>query len=187
MYSIHWQKRTMYWYVLSAVVNQFYQTRVIDEYVLLGNSVVLKCLVPSFVADFIQVLEWVDDNGNTVGSTIDKQGIRLERLEILSMIAATCERFKTKSSYPIDQIDCGFSLEIHCTNRKIIVCVRYLLLCLVVEQSYQLRVNDEFVLKGNTAVLKCIVPSFMGDFLEIIEWVSEPGESFVINQSVKGL
>lgn len=55
------------------------------------------------------------------------------------------------------------------------------------EQSYQLRVNDEFVLKGNTAVLKCIVPSFMGDFLEIIEWVSESGESFVNNRSEKGL
>lgn len=58
---------------------------------------------------------------------------------------------------------------------------------LVVEQSYQLRVNDEFVLKGNTAVLKCIVPSFMGDFLEIIEWLSESGESFIINNFDKGL
>jgi len=58
---------------------------------------------------------------------------------------------------------------------------------LVVEQSYQLRVNDEFVLKGNTAILKCIVPSFVGDFLEIIEWVSESGESFNINQLPKGL
>lgn len=61
------------------------------------------------------------------------------------------------------------------------------LLHLVVEQSYQLRVNDEFVLKGNTAVLKCIVPSFMGDFLEIIEWLSESGESFIINHFDKGL
>jgi len=58
---------------------------------------------------------------------------------------------------------------------------------LVVEQSYQLRVNDEFVLKGNTAILKCIVPSFVGDFLEIIEWVSESGESYIISQLYKGL
>lgn len=58
---------------------------------------------------------------------------------------------------------------------------------LVVEQSYQLRVNDEFVLKGNTAMLKCIVPSFVGDFLEIIEWVSESGESYSINELSKGL
>lgn len=60
------------------------------------------------------------------------------------------------------------------------------MLHLVVEQSYQLRVNDEFVLKGNTAVLKCIVPSFMGDFLEIVEWVSESGESFIINEFENG-
>lgn len=63
----------------------------------------------------------------------------------------------------------------------------HLLFHLVVEQSYQLRVTDEFVLKGNTAVLKCIVPSFIGDFLEIIEWVSDSGESFTVNQIDKGL
>ena len=57
------------------VVNQLYQTRVIDEYVLLGNSVILKCLVPSFVADFIHVLGWVDDSGNNIGSDVDKQSI----------------------------------------------------------------------------------------------------------------
>ncbi|XP_025202793.1 Down syndrome cell adhesion molecule-like protein Dscam2 isoform X44 [Melanaphis sacchari] len=56
-----------------AVVNQLYQTRVIDEYVLLGNSVVLKCLVPSFVADFVHVLGWVDDSGNSIGTNVDKQ------------------------------------------------------------------------------------------------------------------
>lgn len=55
------------------MVNQFYQTRVIDEYVLLGNSIVLKCLVPSFVADFVQILGWMDDSGNNIGLTIDKQ------------------------------------------------------------------------------------------------------------------
>jgi len=61
-------------FFMHTVVNQLYQTRVIDEYVLLGNSVVLKCLVPSFVADFIHVLGWVDDSGNNIGSNVDKQG-----------------------------------------------------------------------------------------------------------------
>ncbi|XP_036333495.1 Down syndrome cell adhesion molecule-like protein Dscam2 isoform X3 [Rhagoletis pomonella] len=46
-----------------AVVHQFYQTRVIDEFVLRGNSATLKCLVPSFVADFINVESWVDEEG----------------------------------------------------------------------------------------------------------------------------
>lgn len=67
------------------MVNQLYQTRVIDEYVLLGNSVVLKCLVPSFVADFVQVLGWVDDSGNNIGSNVDKQGTMNFRLDVYCM------------------------------------------------------------------------------------------------------
>lgn len=34
----------------------------IDEFVLRGNSATLKCLVPSFVADFITVESWVDED-----------------------------------------------------------------------------------------------------------------------------
>lgn len=48
---------------LQLVVHQFYQTRVIDEFVLRGNSATLKCLVPSFVADFIDVEAWLDEEG----------------------------------------------------------------------------------------------------------------------------
>lgn len=47
----------------SAVVQQFYQSRVIDEFVLKGNTGILKCLVPSFVTDFVQVEAWVADDG----------------------------------------------------------------------------------------------------------------------------
>ncbi|XP_044270030.1 Down syndrome cell adhesion molecule-like protein Dscam2 isoform X9 [Tribolium madens] len=46
-----------------AVVKQFYQSRVIDEFVLNGNTGILKCLVPSFVTDFVQVEAWVADDG----------------------------------------------------------------------------------------------------------------------------
>ncbi|XP_063932377.1 cell adhesion molecule Dscam1 isoform X8 [Zophobas morio] len=46
-----------------AVVKQFYQSRVIDEFVLKGNTGILKCLVPSFVTDFVQVDAWVADDG----------------------------------------------------------------------------------------------------------------------------
>lgn len=61
-----------------------YQTRVIDEYVLLGNAVVMKCLIPSFVADFVQVLGWVDDNGNAIGTTV---GGIISRLKIFGIVA----------------------------------------------------------------------------------------------------
>lgn len=44
-------------------MKQFYQSRVIDEFVLKGNTGILKCLVPSFVTDFVQVDAWVADDG----------------------------------------------------------------------------------------------------------------------------
>lgn len=37
----------------------------IDEYVLKGNTGILKCLVPSFVSDFVQIVSWVADDGTT--------------------------------------------------------------------------------------------------------------------------
>ncbi|XP_045473863.1 Down syndrome cell adhesion molecule-like protein Dscam2 isoform X49 [Harmonia axyridis] len=48
-----------------AVVQQFYQTEVNNEYVIRGNAAVLKCSIPSFVADFVQVMNWVDTEGHT--------------------------------------------------------------------------------------------------------------------------
>lgn len=35
------------------------------EYVIRGNSAILKCSVPSFVADFITVESWVTSEGQT--------------------------------------------------------------------------------------------------------------------------
>ncbi|XP_036142494.1 Down syndrome cell adhesion molecule-like protein Dscam2 isoform X2 [Monomorium pharaonis] len=55
-----------------AVVQQFYETRVIDEFVLRGNTATLKCLVPSFVADFVDVIEWQAEDGSMY-STNDQQ------------------------------------------------------------------------------------------------------------------
>ncbi|XP_015039107.2 Down syndrome cell adhesion molecule-like protein Dscam2 isoform X43 [Drosophila pseudoobscura] len=46
-----------------AVVSQFYITEAENEYVIRGNAAVVKCKIPSFVADFVQVEAWVDDGG----------------------------------------------------------------------------------------------------------------------------
>lgn len=48
----------------SAVVNQHYGVDILMEYVIKGNSAVLKCSIPSFVADFVKVEAWVDETGN---------------------------------------------------------------------------------------------------------------------------
>ena len=45
------------------MVNQFYDAEIIKEYVMRGNSAIVKCSIPSFVADFVHVVEWVDEDG----------------------------------------------------------------------------------------------------------------------------
>lgn len=47
----------------SLVVSQFYESQVYDEYVIKGNAAVLKCNIPSFVSDHVEIVEWVDSNG----------------------------------------------------------------------------------------------------------------------------
>nr|NP_001036518.1 down syndrome cell adhesion molecule 1, isoform AG [Drosophila melanogaster]ABI31069.1 down syndrome cell adhesion molecule 1, isoform AG [Drosophila melanogaster] len=46
-----------------AVVNQFYGADILMEYVIRGNAAVLKCSIPSFVADFVRVESWIDEEG----------------------------------------------------------------------------------------------------------------------------
>ncbi|XP_017467245.1 PREDICTED: Down syndrome cell adhesion molecule-like protein Dscam2 isoform X31 [Rhagoletis zephyria] len=46
-----------------AVVSQFYITEAENEYVIKGNAAVVKCKIPSFVADFVQIEAWVDEEG----------------------------------------------------------------------------------------------------------------------------
>lgn len=41
------------------------------EYVIKGNAAILKCSIPSFVADFVSVISWVDDTGNEILTTDD--------------------------------------------------------------------------------------------------------------------
>lgn len=38
---------------------------------------------------------------------------------------------------------------------------------------------DEYVLRGNTAIVKCLIPSFVSDYVHVIEWLMDDGESFV--------
>ena len=57
------------------MVQQFYQTRVIDEFVLRGNSATLKCNLPSFVADFVFVEAWISDDDTEYLPNNDNFGI----------------------------------------------------------------------------------------------------------------
>ncbi|XP_035731500.1 Down syndrome cell adhesion molecule-like protein Dscam2 isoform X27 [Vespa mandarinia] len=46
-----------------AVVSQFFVTEAENEYVIRANSAIMKCKIPSFVSEFVQVDQWVADDG----------------------------------------------------------------------------------------------------------------------------
>lgn len=46
-------------------MSQFYVTEAENEYVILGNAAIMKCKIPSFVADFVVIDSWTSDSGQT--------------------------------------------------------------------------------------------------------------------------
>lgn len=52
---------------------------------------------------------------------------------------------------------------------------------LVVNQLYTVNVMDESVLRGNTAILKCHIPSFVADYVFVSGWISDYGDEYSIN------
>ncbi|XP_072939083.1 cell adhesion molecule Dscam1 isoform X15 [Epargyreus clarus] len=57
-----------------AVVNQFYEAEILTEYVIRGNAAVLKCSIPSFVADFVKVEAWIDEEGTEITHSDNLEG-----------------------------------------------------------------------------------------------------------------
>jgi hypothetical protein len=43
----------------------------------------------------------------------------------------------------------------------------------VVNQFYEAEILNEYVIRGNAAVLKCSIPSFVSDFVKVEEWIDE--------------
>ena len=51
-----------------------YRVVVDEEQVMLGNEILLKCDIPSFVADFVAVDGWVDSEGLGIADDGNYQG-----------------------------------------------------------------------------------------------------------------
>lgn len=54
----------------------------------------------------------------------------------------------------------------------------YILYFSVVSQYYEAQVYDMFVIRGNTAIFKCSVPSFVSDYLYVESWEATNGEKY---------
>ena len=62
------------------MVSQDYVARVHEIDVILGNSGLLKCEIPSFVIDFVSVINWVNDQGEELFSAQNSMGKSLQNL-----------------------------------------------------------------------------------------------------------
>ena len=59
-------------FLFITVVSQDYNINVLPQnYVIKGNDAILKCEIPSFVADLIEVVSWVDDSAKDYAAKIN--------------------------------------------------------------------------------------------------------------------
>ena len=71
------------------MVSQDYATRVNDFDVILGNSAIMKCEIPSFVTDFVSVINWSDNNAAEFYFSQNTMGNNKKKLQV------ACEMFST--------------------------------------------------------------------------------------------
>jgi hypothetical protein len=67
-------------------VSQAYTVNLVEENVLRGNSAILKCLIPSFVTEYVSVAAWIIFEGDTeeqeikLGNNIDGEGTQTHKI-----------------------------------------------------------------------------------------------------------
>lgn len=167
--------------------------RVIDELVLRGNSALLKCLLPSYAADFVTVDAWLDDRGGIVladgdiGKSCQIIAAFLQMFPVLAFVPRPHPLTgRRPSNTPPVLLDRKF-LHLKITQpiiiKRMIIFFMYLVSFViravqVVWQEYETRVNDEFVLRGNAALLKCLLPSYVSDVIHVEAWIGNQGQVY---------
>ena len=80
--KIYWEvayiSMKLFWDIIFSVVSQAYVSGAHEVYVIVGNSALVKCEIPSFVSDFVSVVSWVDNEGNEFFSS--KNGIFINKI-----------------------------------------------------------------------------------------------------------
>lgn len=127
----------------------------LSEYIIKGNAAIIKCNIPSFLTDFAKVETWLGSDGQEF----------------------TYEKSETNYG-TIDDLLC-FSLSI---SFLVVICWTFVdfSLQIVVNQFYDPTTLDkEYVMRGNSAILKCSIPSFVADFVHVVSWIDEEGHEYL--------
>ncbi len=61
-------------YAYFSAVSQTYQAEIGNKHVIVGNDVLVKCDIPSHVAEFVEIVGWVDSEGNEFHKTQSNYG-----------------------------------------------------------------------------------------------------------------
>ncbi|KAL1500781.1 hypothetical protein ABEB36_006226 [Hypothenemus hampei] len=56
----------------------------------------------------------------------------------------------------------------------------------VVKQKYDIQVHDEYVITGNTAVLKCKIPGYVSDYVMVTSWIQDESVNIYPNTDIGG-
>lgn len=134
----------------------------LSEYVIRGNAAVLKCNIPSFVADFVRVEAWLGDDGSVYNMTKNEFGIFI----LQGFHLFLCSHL----------LSLLFHLFFNFSSNKFCFTV--------VSQYYLSEAENEYVIRGNSVILKCKIPSFVADFVTVEAWLDEEGHEF--NNSING-
>lgn len=50
----------------------------------------------------------------------------------------------------------------------------------MVSQSYITEAENEYIIHGNSAIMKCKIPSYVSDFVAVEAWISDKGETYTV-------
>lgn len=54
------------------------------------------------------------------------------------------------------------------------------------KQKYDVQVYDEYVISGNTAVLRCQVPSYVSEYVMVTSWLQDGAVNIYPNTDIGG-
>ena len=62
--NIHYVFASFISFFYFSVAHQDYSSEASNEYVIVGNDALMKCIVPSFVSDLVEIIAWTDTEEN---------------------------------------------------------------------------------------------------------------------------
>lgn len=80
-------------FFLKAVI-QYFEVEADNEYVIRGNSIVMRCKIPSYISDFVTVDMWRDTDNNTFLSNVSNvEGAAWRKQSLLPIRISNLELF----------------------------------------------------------------------------------------------